>query len=99
MAIQANIANSQFGIPFNGAYFRIVSSSVMRQRTPENRHLVTIDVIGYATQPSNEDTREVDFRRYSAPFATIESQTGDDFLSKCYSWVMSQSDMVGSVSV
>ena len=30
---------------------------------------------------------------------TIEGTAGDDFLSKCYTWVMTQEDMTGSSAV
>ncbi len=98
MAITVDLPNSQFDVPFNGAYFRIATAQVSRQRTTEPRHLVMIDVVGYATKPENEDTREVDFRRYHAPYSDIESQSVDNFLAKCYSWVMSQPDMAGSIA-
>lgn len=95
MAITANIENSNFGVPFNGAYFRIATAQVSRQRTTDPRHLVMIDVVGYAAQPQNEDTRDVDFRRYHTALADIEAHVGDNFLAKCYAWVMAQPDMAG----
>ncbi len=98
MAIQVDIQNSQFGIPFSGAYFRVASAIVSRQRG-EPKHLVTIDISGYATQPAHDDIREVDFRRYHAPLADVEAQVGDTFLAKCYAWLMQQPDMQGSVGV
>jgi len=98
MAIQVDIQNSQFGVPFSGAYFRVASAIVSRQRG-ELKHLVTIDVSGYATQPQHDDIREVDFRRYHAPLAEVEAQVGDTFLAKCYAWLMQQPDMQGSVGV
>lgn len=99
MAIQLDLQNSQFGVPFSGAYFRVVTASVSRTRNPEQRFSVMIDVVGYATQPQDEDTREVDFRRYHAPLPEVEAQEGSAFLDKCYAWVMSQPDMAGSVGV
>ena len=99
MAIQIDITNSQFGIPFAGAYFRIVTAAVSRQRNPEMRHSVMIDVVGYATKPTNEDTKDVDFRRYHCPLAEVEAQEGDGFLAKCYAWLVTQPDMAGSVGV
>jgi hypothetical protein len=99
MAIQLDLTNSQYGIPFAGAYFRIVTASVSRTRNAENRHSVMIDVAGYATQPSDEDTKEVDFRRYHCPLAEVEAKTGDTFLAKCYAWVMAQDDMNGSEAI
>lgn len=99
MAIQINLETSHYGVPFAGAYFRIATASVSRQRSPDSRHSVMIDVVGYATQPTNEDTKDVDFRRYHTPMADIESHPGENFLSKCYAWVMAQEDMAGSVGV
>lgn len=98
MAIQTNIQNSQFGVPFTGAYFRIAAALVSRQRG-ETKHLVMIDISGYATQPVHDDVREVDFRRYHAPLAEVETQTGDTFLAKCYAWLMQQPDLAGSTGV
>lgn len=99
MAIQLDLTNSQYGIPFAGAYFRIVTASVSRTRDADNRHSVMMDVAGYATQPDNEDTKEVDFRRYHCPLAEVEAKTGDTFLAKCYAWVMAQDDMNGSEAI
>jgi len=99
MAIQIDLSTSQYGIPFAGAYFRIVTAAVSRTRSAEARHTVMLDVAGYATQPQDDDTREVDFRRYHCPLSEVESQTGDSFLAKCYAWVMQQPDMAGSIGV
>lgn len=99
MAIQLNLSTSQYGVPFAGAYFRIVTASVMRTRNADSRHSVTIDIAGYATQPSDDDTRDVDFRRYHCPLTEVEAQTGSTFLAKCYAWVMAQADMAGSIGV
>jgi hypothetical protein len=99
MAIQINLETSNFGVPFTGAYFRVVTAAVNRQRDPERRHSVMIDVVGYATKPINEDTKDVDFRRYHAPYLEVEAQGGDNFLTKCYAWVMAQDDMNGAEAV
>lgn len=99
MAIEVNLAESQYGIPFSGAYFRIVTASVSRQRSNGPKYLVMIDVAGYATVPQHDDVREVDFRRYHAPLEDVEAKAGNSFMSKCYAWVMAQDDMVGSVAV
>lgn len=99
MAIQIDLTQSQYGVPFQGAYFRVVTAAVTRTRDADNRHSVMIDVAGYATQPENDDTREVDFRRYHTPLSEVEAQAGDTFLAKCYAWVMAQPDMAGSVAV
>lgn len=99
MAIQLNLSTSQYGVPFTGAYFRIVTTAISRTRDATNRHSVMIDVAGYATEPSDDDTRNVDFRRYHCPLADVEAQAGDAFLAKCYVWVMAQEDMAGSIGI
>lgn len=99
MAIQINLTESQYGIPFAGAYFRIVSVGISRTSNQENRHIVMLDVVGYATQPTAENAREIDFRRYSAKLSEIEAQNGDSFLAKCYFWITQQVDMAGSIGV
>lgn len=100
MAIKLDLINSQFGVPFAGAYFRIVTAAVSRQRSDfEHKHTVMIDVVGYATAPENDDTREVDFRRYHASYEQVEAQAGANFLERCYKWVMDQPDMAGSLAV
>lgn len=99
MAIELDLTTSQFGVPFSGAYFRIVTASVSRTRDETPKFRVMIDVAGYGTNTPGQDTREVDFRRYHCPLDDVEAQTGDEFLDRCYAWVMSQPDMAGSVAV
>ena len=99
MAIQIDLANSQYGTPFAGAYFRIVTGAISRQREGGPKFMAMIDVSGYATDIPGDDTREVDFRRYHADLADVEIAAGATFLDKCYSWVMTQEDMAGSVAV
>jgi hypothetical protein len=100
MAIQINLAQSQYGIPFAGAYFRISTVALTRQRLNSiSKFIVMIDIAGYGTATPGDDTREVDFRRYHAPLAEIEAQSGVTFLEKCYAWVMSQPDMLDSQAV
>lgn len=99
MAISLDLQNSQYGIPFQGAYFRIVTAAISRQRSNESKFFTMIDVAGYGTSTPADDTREIDFRRYYTPVEQVEAQQGDSFLEKCYNWVMSQPDMSGSVGV
>ncbi len=100
MAIQLDLQTSQFGVPFASAYFRIATVVVARHNsTRENKHTVTIDVVGYASPPQDDNTRDIEFRRYHAPLAAVEAQAGATFLNKCYDWVMEQPDMFGSVGV
>ena len=100
MAIQNNIEEgaSQYGIAFNNAYYRIVTAAISRQRGTDPKFSVMIDLSAYATSSPNDDTREVDFKRYSANLTDIEAASGDSFLDKCYNWVMAQDDMTGSTS-
>ena len=58
-----------------------------------------IDLSGYASSSPDDDTREVDFKRYHANLTDIEATSGDTFLNKCYTWVMAQADMDGSTAV
>ena len=98
MAIQIDLQNSQYGVPFTGAYFRIVTASFTRETIPPYFSIM-LDVAGYATKPENDFTKDIDFRRYHVPYAEIEAQVGDNFLSKCYAWVMKQPNMAGSIGV
>jgi hypothetical protein len=97
MAIQIDLQTSNFGIPFAGAYFRIVTSSISRQRG--SNFSVMIDVVGYAQKPTNDDTKDIDFRRYHTSLLEIEAQNGTALLEKSYNWVASQADMAGAVAV
>ena len=99
MAIQLDLTNSQYGTPFAGAYFRIATASISRMREGGPKFTVMVDVAGYATATPDDDTREVDFRRYHADLAEVEASAGDVFLDKCYAWLMTQDDMNGSVAV
>ena len=98
MAIKNNISqsDSEYGIAFDGAYFRIVTAAVSRQRGTDPKFSVMIDLSAYGTNSPTDDTREVLFRRYNAPLTEIESASGDTFMAQCYTWVMAQSDMSGS---
>lgn len=99
MAIQLDLTTSQYGTPFAGAYFRIVTAAVSRMRSGGAKFTVMIDVAGYATATPSDDTREIDFRRYRADLAEVEAAAGAEFLDQCYAWVMAQEDMAGSTAV
>lgn len=92
-----DLSTSQYGTAFYGAYFRIINTTISRQLG--DSFTVMIDCSGFATSTPTDDTHPVDFRSYNAPLATIEATAGDDFLSKCYTWVMTQDDMSGSTAV
>jgi hypothetical protein len=99
MAIKIDLASSQYGVAFAGAYFRIVTAAVSRQRQGGPKFRVIIDVAGYGTATPEDDTREVDFRRYHAPLEDIEAQAGTTFLERVYAWLMMQDSMSGAVAV
>ena len=101
MAIQNTIAegSSQYGIAFDNAYYRIATAAVSRQRGDDPKFSVMIDLSAYATATPTDDTREVNFIRYNASLTDVQAASGDAFLDKCYSWVMSQDDMAGSTAV
>ncbi len=96
MAISLDLSTSQFGVPFAGAYFRVVTTAITYQRG--GTRSVMIDVAGYASPPVTDDTRDIDFRRYHAPYADVEAQPGATFVAKCYAWVMTQEDMAGAAA-
>jgi len=101
MAIQNTIeeGSSQYGIAFNNAYYRIATAAISRERGTDPKFSVMIDLSAYATATPDDDTREVDFKRYHANLTEVEASTGDNFLDKCYAWVMAQDDMNGSEAV
>lgn len=99
MAIQIDLTTSQYGTSFSGAYFRIVTAAITRERSGETKFNVMIDVAGYATATPNDDTRDVEFRRYHVNMTAVEAMSGAAFMDKCYAWVMSQEDMAGSKAV
>lgn len=99
MAIQIDLNESKYGIPFSGAYFRIIVAAISRNESDSFYHNVMIDVAGFATKPEAAGTKEIDFRRYFVPLKDIEDIQGDTFLAKCYSWVMTQPDMENSIAV
>ena len=101
MAIQIDIAEgaSQYGIKFDNAYYRIATAAISRNRGTDPKFSVMIDLSAYATSSPTDDTREVDFKRYSANLTDVEAQSGSTFLDRCYAWVMAQSDMTGSKAV
>lgn len=99
MAIQLDLTTSQYGTAFSAAYFRIVTAAISRQREGGPKFTVMIDVSGYATATPDDDTREVDFRRYHADLLDVEAAAGATFIDQCYTWVMAQEDMAGSEAV
>lgn len=99
MAIQIDIQTSQFGVPFAGVYFRIVTAAVARQRQGAHRFNVMLDVAGYGISSPTDETQPVDFRRYHAPLDDIEAQAGGTFLERCYAWLMMQDSMSGAIAV
>lgn len=99
MAISLDLNNTQYGIPFIGAYFRIATAAITRQREGGPKFFVMIDVAGYGTSTPGDDTREIDFRRYHVSLEEVENSAGNTFLEKCYNWVMTQPDMNNSVGV
>jgi hypothetical protein len=99
MAIELDILQTQYGVPFAGAYLRIVKVHIARVGNINLRFDVIIDTAAYAKNPQSKPLREVDMRRYHCPLDEIEIQSGDNFLARCYEWVMAQPDMVGAIAV
>lgn len=98
MAIQVDLQSSDYGVPFNAAYFRIILATIIR-RDSSAKFTVMLDIAGYATVPTDMGTKSISNRRYDALLSEIEAKAGDNFLSKCYAWVMEQPDMAGSIGV
>lgn len=101
MAIKNNITESasQYGIAFSNVYYRIVNASVSREPGSDPKFSVIIDLSAYASSSPTDDTKEIEFRRYTATLDQINASSGDAFLDKCYSWVMAQADFEGSTAV
>lgn len=99
MAIQINLNESQYGINFDDAYYRICVIGIERIDDEKNRHRVMMDVVAYATKPMSENVKQIDAKRFFAPLAEIESINADDFLSKCYTWIMAHPDFYNAKSV
>jgi hypothetical protein len=100
MAIEHNVENSQYGIAFNNAYFRIDTAMILRWPTPkDSKHFVSLDLYCFATKPLDQNTVPLNVQKLHAPLEEVEAQDGGNFLAKCYAWVMTQPDMAGSVSV
>lgn len=100
MAIQHNIAEgaSEFGIAFNNAYYRIITASIQRQSDDDPKFQVMLDLAAYATSTPTPTTRQVDFKRFFAPWDDVHAQNGDSFIDKAYNYVMAQSEMAGSTA-
>lgn len=97
MALQVNIEQSSFGVPFNSAYYRVVGVGIEHAKNTDTHHRVSITVFGYATQPLDYGVREVDQRVYFTSLLDVENEDGSDFLSKCYKWLMKHPDFNTSV--
>lgn len=93
MAVILSLHTSSVGVPFPSAYFRIGTVSIGHG---DNGHYVNITLNGYATKPDN-GVRDIEQRHYNTQLTDIETQAGDDFLSKCYLWLMLQGDMTGAI--
>lgn len=105
MAIKKDLIESGIGTPFIGAYYRIEYVDIARQNGAlacrgdvSPQRVVTMGVVGYAVRPVGEGVGAIDRRNYGARMDEVEACAGDNFLAKCYAWVMSRDDMAGCVS-
>lgn len=99
MAIQLDLHQSSYDVPFMGAYYRILSANLIRDGHEKNSFCVRIHIAGYAAVPTSIFSKEIDVRQYVVQTDEIEVQSGDTFLARCYEWVMAQPDMVGAIAV
>lgn len=103
MAISKNLTaeDTQYGITFNNAYYRIANVGTIRDNMSgiEGKFRVVLDVSGYATDTPTDATQGIDFKRFHIPASTIDSQSGSTYYEKCYNWLMTQSEFSGGSSV
>lgn len=99
MAIQVDPQQSLSRIVFTGSYYRIVNTLTNRTGNEAARFMIMIEIFGYVGKPESEDVEAVDSRRYFVQLSDVENMSGNTFLAKCYTWLMAQSDMTGSVAV
>ena len=99
MAIQADTPNSVFGVPLTNVYYRIIHAVAAREEASPLGFSASIILSGYLADPRDKNIEPVERRQYRAPLAEIEIQSGDNFLARCYAWVMAQPDMAGSTAV
>lgn len=99
MAIGLNLANTEYGVSFPKAYGRIVTASVSRQnKGAENKHMVMIDLCVYANeQAADMDyAKEIAFDRLYVPYTQL---IGNDFITECYNWVITQEKYINATTV
>ena len=72
MAIQLDLTNSSIWHTFCWRLLPHRHCCYLRMREGGPKFTVMIDVSGYATATPDDDTREVDFRRYHADLADVE---------------------------
>ena len=99
MAVKIDIETSACGIPFPGAYVRIIHAITGRQSSGAHKHMVAIDALAYATDSPPTEAQSVATYRYEVPLEDIEAQAGDAFLARCYAWLMQQDGFEGGVAV
>lgn len=100
MAIQNTLEESAYGVAFQNAYLRIDLVVLARSAVPEqSKHYVSIDIACFAAPPKDQNTKPLELKRIYASINEIEMHAGSNFLEKCYAWLMSQPDMVGSSAV
>lgn len=99
MAIQIDPQQSKSSTVFAGSYYRVVNTSINRTGNEAARFMIMIEIFGYATKPESEGVEAVDSRRYFVRLGDIENMAGDTFLAKCYTWLMAQAEMTGSVAI
>lgn len=94
MAITQDMSESRFGVPFPGAYFRIVSATINRK--VDSGHSVMLDVAAYAVPPTTGMEAEIEFLRIHGNLEDIETRDSSSFLSLCYEYLASLPEFAGS---
>lgn len=98
MALQISLSTTRFGVPALSAYARIASSAYMRVREQDcgTKHLVKVQVLVYATAPT-EETQPIDEHIVYAPAEDVDPSQG--FLDGCYAWLKTLPEFADAVDV
>lgn len=98
MAIKHSISSSRHGIAYNDLYYRLITTSVMRQSSNDaEKFNVNLDLAGYATTSPDDNTQDVDFIRFTTGLSAVTAMSGPSWQEQCYQYAMTQ--MSGSTAV
>ena len=106
MAIQKNFTatENEMGFLHENAYYQIAACSYERTQDTDPKYNVKImfRIYGINNPTFSDDgsgTEYMQLKFMDAPAADVEAKSGDNFLAKCYTWAMAQSDFSGATAV